>query len=397
MRAATLSSAFVRATPPDAGHPVAYLLPIPRFFSDHRGVGGHVAHAGGMIGGLAQCGFEVTVLAEESHPVFDRDGVTVRLCPARSSSTLERQRWAPAFIRATRDEVRVTPPLFAYIRYSVGFCPWLSRLRRALEGVPLVIEVNSFAAQDRWWMGWIERRALEMGDLIVCVSERVQDLVRARLGPGLFRRSMVVPNAVDTSRFGSECWRERRTPDELRIGYAGILKPGYGLELLVDTFAAVRGQVPQAVLHVYGDGPLRGELEARAARCEGILFHGAVPFLDMPRVLAGLDIAAYTMAPETSFGSSTKVYEYMAAGLPIVAADTPGVRQALGDGEHGLLYPLGDGDALVRQIVRLAHDPGLARTLAQRGRDAVNAHHSWTARVQSLTSEMQRRGLIRLD
>lgn len=394
MQAATHSIAFAHATPPAAGRPVVYLLPIPRFFSDHRGVGGHVAHAGGMVGGFARCGFGVTVLAEESHPVFDREGVTVRLCPARSSSALERQRWAPAFIRATRREVRAVAPLFAYIRYSVGFCLWLSRLRRALEGVPLVIELNSFAAQDRRWMGWIERRAVGSGDLIVCVSERVQDLVGARLGPELFRRSMVVPNAVDTSRFGSECWREPRDPQELRVGYAGILKPGYGLELLVDAFAAVRQQVPRAALHIYGDGPLRGELEARAAR--GIVFHGAVPFLDVPRVLAGLDIAVYTMAPETSFGSSTKVYEYMAAGLPIVAADTPGVRQALGDGEHGLLYPLGDGDALARQILRLARDPCLARTLARGARDAVNTHHSWTTRVQSLTDEMQRRGLIRL-
>lgn len=395
MRAATHSSAFVRATPAGARPSVAYLLPIPRFFSDHRGVGGHVAHAGGMVGGLAECGFDVTVLAEESHPVFSREGVTVRLCPARSSSTVERQRWAPAFIRAIRREVRAVAPLFAYIRYSMGFCLWLPRLRRALEGVPLVIEVNSFAAQDRRWTGWIERRAVGTGDLIVCVSERVRDLLGARLGQELFDRSLVVPNAVDTDRFGSESWRGPRNPAELRIGYAGILKPGYGLELLVDAFAAIRSQVPQAVLHIYGDGPLRSELEARATQCQGILFHGAVPFLDMPGVLAGLDVAVYTMAPETSFGSSTKVYEYMAAGLPIVAADTPGVRQALGDGEHGLLYPLGDRDALVGQILRLAHDPSLARTLAQRAHGAVNAHHSWTARVQSLTDEMQRRGLIR--
>jgi len=396
MQAATHPRTPVRATPAGARPRVAYLLPIPRFFSDHLGVGGHVAHAGGIVGGLVQCGFDVTVLAEESHPVFDREGVVVRLCPARSSSCLERQRWAPAFTGAARREVSAAAPLFAYVRYSVGFSPWLPRLRRALQGVPLVVEVNSFAAQDRPWMGWIERRAMGAGDLTVCVSERVRDLVRARLGHDLSDRAMVVPNAVDTGRFSSECWQGPRAAEQIRVGYAGILKPGYGLELLLDAFVAVHAQAPGALLHIYGDGPLRGELEARAARCEGVVFHGAVPFLDVPRVLADLDIAVYTMAPETAFGSSTKVFEYMAAGLPIVAADTPGVRQALGDGERGLLYSLGDGDALARQILRLIQDPDLARTLARKARDEVCAHHSWAARVRDLTDELQRRGLIRL-
>jgi len=396
MQAATHPRGPERATRAGARPRVAYILPIPRFFSDHLGVGGHVAHASGIVGGLVQCGFDVTVLAEESHPVFDIQGAVARLCPARSSSWLERQRWAPLFIRAARREVSRVAPLFAYMRYSVGFSPWVPRLRRALQGVPLVVEVNSFAAQDRPWMRWLERRAIGAGDLIVCVSERVRGFVRLRLGHELSDRALVVPNAVDTGRFGSECWQGPRAPEQVRVGYAGILKPGYGLEFLLDAFVAVHSQAPRAVLHIYGDGPLRGELEARAARCESITFHGAVPFLDVPRVLADLDIAVYTMAPETAFGSSTKVFEYMAAGLPIVAADTPGVRQALGDGERGLLYPLGDGDALARQIVRLIEEPDLARELARRARDEVCARHSWAARIRDLTDELQRRGLIRL-
>ena len=66
-----------------------YILPIPNFFSQANGVGGHVAHAYGIVNGFAKLGYDLDVIAEEAHPTIENDKTRLHIRPIWKSSFLK--------------------------------------------------------------------------------------------------------------------------------------------------------------------------------------------------------------------------------------------------------------------------------------------------------------------
>src|SRR5262249_10253197 len=135
------------------------------------------------------------------------------------------------------------------------------------------------------------------------------------------------------------------------------------------------------------DGPLRGELEARA-RSLGL----DVAFLgrrrDVPALLARV---AALVHPSWSEGCPNVVLEAMAAGLPIVATRVGGTADLLGD--TGWLVPPRDGDALADAVADLLTDPADARERGGRARRRVEERFSMAtmaARVRAIYDELSR-------
>jgi len=371
------------------------VLPVPRFFSQCFGVGGHVAHARGVVCALVRAGSEVDVIAEEEDASVRGEGITLRICPLESRWRWRRIRWGRELVSKIAGLGQGKGWRMCYTRYSAGFSPWIPRLKSALGGTPLVIEVNSFASQRVVWARHWERRALRAADLIVCVSEAVRDALERLVDAGLGERILVLPNGVDFERFDAAAPLSRSGGDqEVRIGYAGTLKRDYGIEVLLRAFKRVRKARGEASLHVFGDGPHRRVLEVTAVGLDGCFFHGARPFEEMPGVLRGMDILVHTSSERNAFQSPIKVYEYMASGRPIVAARTPQVAALLGGPEAGLLYPMGDEEELAWQVLRLMDEPGLGERLARNAAREARTRHSWSARVQRLLDELKTRGLI---
>jgi 2-deoxystreptamine N-acetyl-D-glucosaminyltransferase/2-deoxystreptamine glucosyltransferase len=110
---------------------------------------------------------------------------------------------------------------------------------------------------------------------------------------------------------------------------------------------------------------------------------GFVP--DVPAAMATLDVALYV--PLESDGMSRVVFEYLAAGRPLVAARTGVVPEILRDGEEALLVPAGDADALAGALERLVADPALRARLGAAGRRLVEAEFSG-ARVAARLEEL---------
>jgi glycosyltransferase involved in cell wall biosynthesis len=255
----------------------------------------------------------------------------------------------------------------------------------ASRGVPGVLEVNaplideqvrhrSLARREEAERS--ARRAFAAAGLVAAVSPPVAAYARARGAAS--GRVAVVPNGVDPSRFP-----ERLAPrGPFTVGFVGTLKPWHDVDTLVDAVARLRaGPVAEARLLIVGDGPERGTLAERCAALglnDAVTFTGAVAASEVPGWLARLHAAA---APyrhgEPFYFSPLKLYEYMAARLPVVTSRVGHLGEVVEAGRTGLLVPPGDAAALAGALARLAGDARLRARLGAAARAEVVAHHGW--------------------
>jgi glycosyltransferase involved in cell wall biosynthesis len=281
-----------------------------------------------------------------------------------------------------------------YERYSLLATAGASAAREL--GVPHVLEVNAPLSEEEaahrgrafgQAVREVERALVCGADAVVAVSSGVAEwLVRSGAEP---RRVTVVPNGVDPARFhvmaGARAAARIRLGlgDAPVVGFLGTLKPWHDVAGLI----RATGQLARAGLRlrllVVGDGPERPRLET-LAQSQGTgrsaTFVGAVAHEDVPRYLACLDVAAVTYDATPGFYfSPIKLFEYLAAARPVVAADIGDIPHCVRHRETGLLYPPGDVTALADAILELIVDRPTAARLGVAGREHVGAAHTWSA------------------
>jgi glycosyltransferase involved in cell wall biosynthesis len=118
---------------------------------------------------------------------------------------------------------------------------------------------------------------------------------------------------------------------------------------------------------------------------ERVRFTGQVEPSRVPALLSEATMLVLpTVATESAaYTSPLKLFEYFAAGRPVIASDLAPVRELVRDGENGLLFSAGDADALAGAIRRLGDDRPLAAALAQTAFAEVE-RYSWRRRAERL-------------
>jgi glycosyltransferase involved in cell wall biosynthesis len=156
--------------------------------------------------------------------------------------------------------------------------------------------------------------------------------------------------------------------------YAGRLHEGKGIAQLIRAWKTLAPLWPTARLWIAGEGPQRRELQRQIGELnlEGRVLLAGV-FDEIDELLAAADLF---VLPSYEEGMSLALMEAMAAGLPVVASDIPGNRPLVSDGQHGLLVPPGDVEALATAIGRIWKEPGLAARLGPAARDRAMSRFS---------------------
>jgi glycosyltransferase involved in cell wall biosynthesis len=234
---------------------------------------------------------------------------------------------------------------------------------------------------------WLYRRGTAF---VVTVSEAIR---RQYVAAGLVEpdRVAALPGGADTERYhpvprDPETYaRMGGRPDRPLVGMIGGLRVMKGHATVVEAAARLvaRGVRPHFVF--VGRGPMEPAVRAaieRAGLASQFTFAGFVD--DLTATLAALDVVLYT--PLESDGMSRVIFEYLAAGRPLIAARVGVVPEVLTDREHAALVPAGDGEALAEAIERLLRHPNEAARLAEAGRRLVEERYSG-ARVAAALEE----------
>ena len=226
---------------------------------------------------------------------------------------------------------------------------------------------------------------------VVAISQAiVEDLVR--LVPVLEGRLMVAHDGADP--FPADIPAPALPAagaDRITVGYVGHLYPGKGMEII----AALAPLCPWADFEVVGGMPEElARWRIATAGQPNIRLHGPIPHANVPRRLRGFDVvlAPYLRHVMVSEGrvdvarwmSPLKIFEYMAAGLPIVTSDLPVIHEVLSDGETAILCPPERIESWVAALALLHGDAALRARLGTAARRTFLARYTWARRAEAI-------------
>jgi glycosyltransferase involved in cell wall biosynthesis len=275
-----------------------------------------------------------------------------------------------------------------------------------LAGVPLLLDLHEDMPEffrDRFAHPLLRpfhplvtgtaRLAAAASTELITVHEPLRQLSIARgVDP---ERIHVVMNSADTRLFDADAHPRRPFMEdgELRLIHHSNLQRIYGLDVAVEALAAIDPAALPHRLDVYGDGPFRADVARAIARTgtgDRVHLHGRVPMDALPSLLAGSDIGLVPSRPEPylQLSLSTKLLEYAAMGMPVVASDLATFRAHFTDA--AVCYvPGGDPSALASAIRGLAADPDSARHLGEEARRQAQ-RYDWALQARRYVEIVER-------
>jgi glycosyltransferase involved in cell wall biosynthesis len=361
---------------------------------------------------LVDRGWEVDVicLRRPGEPARERqDGVRIRRLPVRRHprhgmvvQLLEYLAFASAAMialsglqlrrRYTSVEVHNPPDLLV-----------LCALVPKLLGIPVILDIHDltpelFAARrGERGGGWLvravtrqERLACRLADHVITVTEVWRARLIERGVPP--ERISVTMNVADTRYFERAPARGPHDGERFRVVYHGTLTDRYGVDVLLGAVASLLPELPDLHLQVLGDGDARDALLRQA---EELGLDGHVRFspgmMDIEDVVREIQRADVGVVPNrrgrfTDELLPTKLLEYVAVGVPVLASRTPGLETYLDDGMVEY-FTAGDAADLAANLRRLHDDDERRRGLVRKA-DDYHRRNGWPAVATAYTSRI---------
>jgi len=360
-----------------------------------RSIGGLAQHVCDLSNALAAAGDEIhliTVGTPESKEMEIKNGVYVyRVQPYNLS--------APAFItwilQLNLSMIERAIPLvnnlkkFDLVHAHDWLVAYAGRVLKHAYKLPLIATIHAteygrnqglhndlqrYISDVEWWLTY------EAWRVIVCSHYMEQELKRVFQLPA--DKIRVVPNGVDLSRY-----QHRETanlsrdffaaPNEKIVFFVGRLVQEKGAHILVDAVPKVLHYYPQAKFIIAGKGPALEYLKNKARDMniyEKIYFTGYIDDRTRDFLYKEADVAVF---PSTYEPFGMVALEAMAAHTPVVVSDVGGLGEIVQHEVNGLKCYPGNPNSLADNILRLLHEPELAKKLAERAYQDLRKFYTW--------------------
>ncbi len=252
---------------------------------------------------------------------------------------------------------------------------------------PVLYEAHGPPAS--WLSSTAHRRLMRLPSLrrLVVISRALRDRFESLALVPHHGDVVVAHDAAEPLQTAAPAPIEGRRP---RLGYAGHLYPGKGAEILLE----LARRLPRCEIHVVGGAERDLARWRREPRPDNLLFHGFVPPGRLAGVISELDIllmpyqghvvGASGSSDISRWMSPLKLFEYMAAGRPIVASNLPVLGEILEHEHNSLMVPPADPDAWAGAIQRLLANEALRGRLAETARREQRECHTWDARARAV-------------
>ena len=263
---------------------------------------------------------------------------------------------------------------------------------KEISGIPFSVTAHGQDFMKDLGNDDLLREICAAAEFVAAETDYSRDLLRQRCPDSRIHR---VYNGMDLTRFPVPHYEisSNAAPHIVSIGRLVAFK---GFDYLIDACAELARRGLNFTCEIIGDGPLRGDLEARIRKLNlsgrvhlvGSLSQGAV--LEKLRSADIFGLASVTDAQGASDVFPTVIIEAMAAARPVVSTRLAGIPESVVHGETGLLVPPKDTMALAEALSRLIQDAKLRLHYGRAGRERVEQHFRIDQTVAPLIELLQK-------
>ena len=218
----------------------------------------------------------------------------------------------------------------------------------------------------------LHKKTIQKSDRIVAISDQVRNLYSRLIDQA---KISVIPFGIDVEMFRPA--KQNPKHDQLSLLYAGSLYPLKGVPCLIQAVAEAEEYGLRIKLNIAGEGAQKPELAALTRKLgieKDVIFLGAVPYADMPRLYQDCDVYCFPTLGEP-FGKA--MIEAMACGKPVIASRIGGPTEVIQNGVNGILVPPGNVEELAEEIVLLENDENARRRIGEKARETILKRFSW--------------------
>jgi glycosyltransferase involved in cell wall biosynthesis len=268
----------------------------------------------------------------------------------------------------------------------------LGQLVSRMLDIPYIVAEASVAPRRRtgpWAEGYADAlAAIRAADTVIAVNPH--DIAEVRKARDAGAPCELLAPFLDVGAFaGANASAERAAgAADVRLVTVAMMREGAKLasyRVLAAALAALH-DVPRK-LSIVGDGPVRASVEeAFAPLAARVRFVGARKREEIAGLFAASDLFVWPAVDE-AFGMA--FLEAQACGLPVVGADTPGVRSVVAAGSTGLLCPMGDAEAFAAASRTLIADAALRQRMGRAAFRHVREHHDLPAAAARLDAMLR--------
>ena len=289
--------------------------------------------------------------------------------------------WAGLRVKEVNLVWGTSPPIFQ------GMTTWaLARIKR----VPFLFEIRDLWPAFAIAVGvltnplliraseWLERFLYRRADMTMVNSPGFTEHVKSRGADQV----ELIPNGSDTRMFdpaadGQDFRQQHGLESKYVALYAGAHGMSNDLEVLLEAAGRLKDQ-PEIAIVLLGDGKEKPHLQALASEKDlhNVVFIPSVPKDEMSGALAAADVCVAILKPIEMYKTvyPNKVFDYMAAGRPVILAIDGVIRDVVESAQCGIIVPPGDAESLANAIQLLAREPKQGLILGQNGRRYVETY-----------------------